>query len=124
MTIWAAATAKIVLGGASDSDFLSDVEKLLGQRKQQQKTRSWNDTGSSHSYQETWRAVMEADEIRRMPETMGLMLYRNRRGVLLNLQSWTDRADADRIRADRDTAAREVAAAFAAPHAHTPGRER
>jgi len=117
MTIWAAATAKIVLGGASDSDFLGDVEKLLGQRKQQQRTRSWNDSGSSQSYQDTWRAVMEADEIRRMPETMGLMLYRNRRGVLLKLQSWTDRADAATIRADRDVAAAEVQAAFAAQYA-------
>jgi len=101
-TIWSAATAKLVLGGASDPDFLGDVQKLLGQRKQDQKSHSWNDSGSSHSVQESLQPVMSADEVRRMPETMGLMLYRNRRGALLRLNSWRDRADADEITRDRD----------------------
>jgi type IV secretion system protein VirD4 len=112
ITIWAAATSKLVLGGASDVDFLGDVEKLLGERKQQQRSRSWNESGSSHSVQESMRSVMTADEIRRMPETMGLMLYRNRRGVLLRLNSWTDRADADVITQDRDETAALQKAAF------------
>lgn len=101
VTIWSAATAKLVLGGASDTDFLDDVQKLLGQRKQQQKSKSWNESGSSRSIQEGLQPVMYADEIRRMPETMGLMLYRNRRGTLLRLNSWTDRKDAAEIQRER-----------------------
>lgn len=106
ITIWSAATAKLVLGGASDTDFLEDVQKLLGQRKQQQKSKSWNESGSSRSVQESLQPVMQADEVRRMPETMGLLLYRNRRGALLRLDSWTDRKDAAEIqRESRETAA-------------------
>lgn len=105
ITIWSAATAKLVLGGASDTDFLDDVQKLLGQRKQSQRSKSWNESGSSHSVQEGLQPVMTADEIRRMPETMGLMLYRNRRGTLLRLNSWTDRKDADQIQRERSMTA-------------------
>lgn len=123
ITIWAAATAKLVLGGASDVDFLGDVEKLLGERKLHQKSRSWNESGTSHSIQESLRAVMTADEIRRMPETMGLMLYRNRRGVLLRLNSWTDRADADTITRDRDETAALQKASFARASMPTKGAE-
>lgn len=40
---------------------------------------------------------MSVDEIRRMPETLGLLAYRNRRGVLLDLAGWDERRDADDI---------------------------
>lgn len=111
-TIWSAATAKLVLGGASDTDFLDDVQKLLGQRKQQQRSKSWNESGSSHSVQEALQPVMYADEIRRMPETMGLMLYRNRRGTLLRLNSWTDRKDGAAISRERTATAASQREAF------------
>jgi hypothetical protein len=96
-TIWSAATAKLLLGGASDVSHLRDVEALLGTRRIKQTGHSYSDTGSTTSVQNERVPVMALDEIRRMPETMGLLAYRNRRGVLLELEGWTQRGDAATI---------------------------
>lgn len=93
-TIWSAATAKVLLGGASDVSHLRDLEALLGTRQLRQNNRSYSTSGSSTSEHQERVSVMTVDEIRRMPETMGLLAYRNRRGVLLDLRGWTDRRDA------------------------------
>jgi len=96
-TIWSAATAKLLLGGASDVDHLRDVESLLGLRRIRNTGHSYNDTGSSTNVQNEKVPVMTVDEIRRMPETVGLLAYRNRRGMLLDLRGWTDRDDAREV---------------------------
>jgi hypothetical protein len=44
---------------------------------------------------------MSLDEIRRMPETVGLLAYRTRRGILLDLRGWTDRHDARRVKSGK-----------------------
>ena len=36
-----------------------------------------------------------------MPETVGLLAYRNRRGILLDLRGWTDRDDARQVSAGK-----------------------
>jgi len=99
-TIWAAATAKVLLGGASHVNHLQDVEALLGSRDTHRTLRSWStrDTGHSTSEHHERRSLMSVDEIRRMPQTLGLLAYRNRRGVLLDLAGWDERADARAIR--------------------------
>jgi type IV secretory pathway TraG/TraD family ATPase VirD4 len=96
-TIWSAATAKLLLGGASDVDHLRDIESLLGTRRVRNTGHSYTDTSSTTSVHNEKTPVMTLDEIRRMPETLGLLAYRNRRGALLDLQGWTDRADAATI---------------------------
>lgn len=101
LTIWNAATAKIMLGGAGDADFLNDVVKLLGTRTVRRKSRSDSHTGASFSEQETEEAVMSVDELRRMPESISLMLSRTRRGVLMESPRWTKRPDAAAITASR-----------------------
>jgi type IV secretory pathway TraG/TraD family ATPase VirD4 len=93
-TIWSAATAKLLLGGASDVDHLRDVASLLGTRSIRDTGHSYNDTGSSTNVRNEKVPVMSVDEIRRMPETVGLLAYRTRRGILLDLRGWTDRRDA------------------------------
>jgi type IV secretory pathway TraG/TraD family ATPase VirD4 len=100
-TIWSAATAKLLLGGASDVDHLRDIESLLGLRRIRNTGHSYNDTGSSTNVNTEKVPVMTIDEIRRMPETTGLLAYRNRRGILLDLRGWTDRDDAHHIRAGK-----------------------
>ena len=100
-TIWSAATAKILLGGASDVSYLRDIEALLGTRQVRQNNRSYNHQGSSTSEHQERVPVMTVDEIRRMPESLGLLAYRNRRGVLLDLRGWTDRQDAKHIGAGK-----------------------
>ncbi|MDN4597723.1 type IV secretory system conjugative DNA transfer family protein [Leifsonia virtsii] len=96
-TIWSAATAKLLLGGASDVDHLRDIESLLGTRRIRNTGHSYNDNGSSTNVQNEKVPVMTIDEIRRMPETVGLLAYRNRRGILLDLRGWTDRDDARQV---------------------------
>ncbi|WP_439593807.1 type IV secretory system conjugative DNA transfer family protein [Microbacterium sp.] len=99
-TIWAAATAKVLLGGASHVDHLRDIEALLGTRSTSRTQRSWSTRDAGHSTSEHHErlSLMSVDEIRRMPQTLGLLAYRNRRGVLLDLAGWDERADAKAIR--------------------------
>lgn len=98
-TIWAAATAKVLLGGASHVAHLRDIEALLGTREARRTERSWNTEQAGHNTSEhrDRLPLMSVDEIRRMPETLGLLAYRNRRGVLLDLAGWDERRDADDI---------------------------
>ncbi|WP_460798747.1 type IV secretory system conjugative DNA transfer family protein [Microbacterium sp. GXF0217] len=102
-TLWAASTAKLLLGGASHVPHLRDVEALLGTRQARRTERSWNTEEAGHHTAEHHDRVplMSVDEIRRMPETLGLLAYRNRRGVLLDLAGWDDRPDAADIQAGK-----------------------
>ncbi|MGX5771762.1 type IV secretory system conjugative DNA transfer family protein [Microbacterium trichothecenolyticum] len=95
-TIWAAATAKVLLGGASNVDHLRDVEALLGTRQRTRTQKSWSSDKYGHSTSEHLERLplMAVDEIRRMPPTVGLLAYRNRRSVLLDLSGWDERRDA------------------------------
>lgn len=115
-TIWAAATAKVLLGGASHVAHLRDIEALLGNRETRRTQQSWStrQAGRSTSEHIEQRPLMTVDEIRRMPPTTGLLAYRNRRGVLLELDGWDARADAAAIRAGKKDAEREQAATFTA----------
>ncbi|MGX1688377.1 type IV secretory system conjugative DNA transfer family protein [Microbacterium sp. NPDC055442] len=117
-TIWAAATAKVLLGGASHVDHLRDVEALLGTRDTRRTQRSWTTRESGHSTSEHNERLplMSVDEIRRMPQNLGLLAYRNRRGVLLDLTGWDERADARTIRTGKADTEREQQAVF---HTHT-----
>lgn len=101
LTIWNAATAKVVLGGAGDTDFLADFVKLLGHRDVRKTSESWSDSGSSTSESKSREDIMTIDELRRMPESISMMLSRTRRGVFLQSNRWTDRADASEIHRSR-----------------------
>lgn len=104
-TIWSAATAKVLLGGAGDAAHLRDIEALMGTREMRRTQRSWSTTqgGVNTSEQFDRRALIDLAELRRMPETIGLLAYRTRRPVLLELPGWTDRRDASRISAGKRT---------------------
>jgi type IV secretion system protein VirD4 len=108
-TIWAAATAKVLLGGASHVDHLRDVEALLGSRETRRTQKSWSTQQAGHhtSEQHERRPLMSVDEIRRMPQTLGLLAYRNRRGVLLDLAGWDERRDARTIATGKRDTERE-----------------
>lgn len=118
-TIWSAATAKLLLGGASDVSHLRDVEALMGTRRIKQTGHSYSDSGSTTSVQNERVPVMSLDEIRRMPETMGLLAYRNRRGVLLELEGWTERSDARHISAGKKSTEADQQLVFAEQYAAT-----
>ena len=113
-TIWAAATAKVLLGGASHVDLLRDIETLLGARDTRRTQRSWSTERVGHqtSEQHERRPLMSVDEIRRMPQTTGLLAYRNRRGVLLDLSGWDERRDARTITAGKTATEQEQQSVF------------
>lgn len=115
-TIWAAATAKVLLGGASHVAHLRDVEALLGTRDARRTERSWNTQQHGHhtSERQDRLPLMSVDEIRRMPETLGLLAYRNRRGVLLDLAGWDARRDAKAIRRGKNSTEAEQRSVFEA----------
>nr|WP_179486533.1 TraM recognition domain-containing protein [Microbacterium immunditiarum] len=121
-TIWAAATAKVLLGGASNVSHLRDIESLLGSRTRARTQRSWSsrDGGSSTTVQEDRVPLLSIDELRRMPPTLGLLAYRNRRSVLLDLDGWDQRRDARMIRGGKAATEREQQAVFAARYAPPP----
>jgi hypothetical protein len=102
-TIWSAATAKVLLGGATHIAHLRDVETLLGWRERRRTQRSWDTRRDGYHTSESQERLplMTADEIRRLPANLGLLTYRNRRGVLLDLTSWDQRSDAATIRTSK-----------------------
>lgn len=118
-TIWAAATAKVLLGGASHVSHLRDVEALLGNRDSRRTNRSWSTQQTGHQTSEHTERLplMSVDEIRRMPQTLGLLAYRNRRGVLLDLAGWDERSDARSIQTGKRATEHEQRAVF-----HTAAR--
>lgn len=113
-TIWAAATAKVLLGGASHVEHLRDVESLLGTRETRREQRSWSTRDSGHSTSEHHerRPLMSVDEIRRLPPNAGLLAYRNRRSVLLDLVGWDERRDARAIQSGKRETEREQRGTF------------
>lgn len=113
-TIWAAATAKVLLGGASHVNHLRDIESLLGTRDTRREQRSWStrDAGHSTSEHHERRPLMSVDEIRRLPPSTGLLAYRNRRSVLLDLAGWDERRDAASIQSGKRQTEQEQRGVF------------
>lgn len=112
-TIWSSSIAKILLGGASNIEHLRQIEGMLGTRKAEQssRSRSWGEEASiTESFERL--PVISADELRRLPEGMGLLAYKNRRGVILDMPGWIDRPDADQIKAAKQMFEQMQAATF------------
>lgn len=95
-SVWSAGTAKLLLGGASDLDRLRDIETLLGTRRVRGPgtgnasrppggSGAAGAAGAARSARPERVPVVTADELRRMPDTMGLLAYPSRRGILLDL---------------------------------------
>lgn len=112
-TIWSAATAKLILGGASNVPHLQELETLLGTRKSTTRSRNYSDSGTSTNVQAERLSVATVDELKRLPEGMGVLSYRNRRGVLLDIAGWITRSDANDVRAGKNITEAEQLRVFA-----------
>jgi type IV secretion system protein VirD4 len=104
-TIWDAAIAKIVLGGSANSDDLTDISRLIGDRD----AREWSETtgigigsgGRSTSTSVRQRPILEPSAIRRIPVGHGLLLLRSAGPIMMTLSPWTARSDAHQLTSDR-----------------------
>lgn len=97
-----AATVKMQLGGASNTQDLEVFAKLAGQRKVVRASQSYGggyNGGSSFSDQVQNEDVFSVDELRRLPFGWGILLNRNGRPVLMEMCKWPDRRDAKAISA-------------------------
>ena len=102
--IWDSAIVKLILGGSANTDDLSDLSKLIGERavKETSETVSSWDSGRSMSTTVRYRPILEPADIRRLQVGMGLLLLRSAPPIMLTLRPWTARKDADRLQSDRE----------------------
>ncbi|MBP2437907.1 type IV secretory system conjugative DNA transfer family protein [Microbacterium amylolyticum] len=110
-SVFSSATAKMLLGGSGDVSLLRDLEALLGTHQEDRRSHSWNEQGTSVSVQKEKLALMTPEELRRMPTTIGLLIYRNIRPVVLDLDAWIERRDAKHVKRGKkatEQAQREV----------------
>lgn len=112
-SVFSAATAKILLGGSTDIPFLKDMQELLGQRELNRTSKSYSSSGTSTSLQTERQALMTPEEMRRMPQQIGLLSYRNVRPVLLDLQAWIHRKDAAAVQEGKKATELSQRAVFA-----------
>lgn len=96
-TIWDSATVKLLLGGGAGVPMLSEFSQLMGQRVVKQTSRTYSDSGESVSISETKEAVITVDELRRLPEGVGVLAYKNIRPIVFEVEGWTSRSDAKLI---------------------------
>lgn len=96
-TIWASANVKLLLGGAGDTDDLRSFSDLLGPRYVKRTSESLSEQGLSWNQNETQQPLISIDELRRLPDGLGVMTGKNGRPILLDVGRWVDRKDGDEI---------------------------
>lgn len=100
--IWDAATVKLVLGGLAKLRDLDDVSRLLGEIDEPTQTLSRGRMGERSSSTSLRQVpVMPPSVLRTLPFGTGVLLLRHARPVVIDLQAWPDRPDADRLIAGR-----------------------
>jgi len=93
--IWDSAIAKIILGGSSNTDDLTDLSRLIGDRP----VREWSETrhngpgGRSMSSSIRYRPILEPAQLRLLPFGRGLLLLRSIPPIMMALTPWTARTD-------------------------------
>jgi type IV secretion system protein VirD4 len=122
--IWDASTAKVILGGSSNADDLSDLSRMIGERTIRERSESWGGgRGVSFSESDRQRTILDPAMIRTLDFDHGLLMLRSAKPIMLSLTPWTARPDAGRIRSDRagieETIRTAAAKEWAAGHAGT-----
>lgn len=106
-------SAELLLGGISDPETLNRYRDLVGEVDLERATVSVDDRGqrSGGSWASHTKHVMRTDEVRRIGDGHGLLIYRNRAPVMVTMTPWFDRDDAAALRAaqTRTAAARSLA---------------
>jgi type IV secretion system protein VirD4 len=116
--IWDAAIVKIVLGGGSNAKDLADLSSLIGTREETQTSESRGADGKKSSSTSARQVpILEPGQLRTLPFGYGVLLLRSAPPIMLGLQRWIDRADAQDLQAGRVNLeqAIRVAAGLSAP---------
>jgi type IV secretion system protein VirD4 len=102
--IWDSAIVKIILGGSSDADDLSDLSRLVGERAvtEWSETRHGNRMDRSMSSTIRYRPILEPAQLRVLDFGTGLLLLRSAPPIMMKLTPWTDRPDAKRLISDEE----------------------
>ena len=115
-TLWDAATVKVVLGGLAKMRDLDDISRLLGDTDQPTHTISRGRTGDrSTSTSQRQLPVLPPAVLRTLPFGTAVLLLRQSRPAVIDLDPWTRRPDAPTLRAGQA----QVEAAIRSAH-HTP----
>jgi len=96
--IWEAATAKVILGGASSPRDLQDLSQLIGERDEQTVSTSRDPRGGRSTSTAIRRVpVLPPDALRTLPFGTAVLLLRATRPIILDLQAYNQRHDAHAI---------------------------
>jgi len=96
--LWDSAIVKLILGGGSNARDLDDLSRLIGTRTSRDVTHSIGPDGRrSHSVADRDKPILEPGQLRQLPFGTGVLLLRSARPILLSLQRWLDRPDADAL---------------------------
>lgn len=93
------ATITVQLGGSNNERELKRFVDLMGERKVQERSKTYSNSGTSTGEQNHERPVMTIAELRRLPRGTGLLLAQFSRPVVLTMSRWVDRKDAEEIKA-------------------------
>jgi type IV secretion system protein VirD4 len=97
--IWDSATVKLVLGGLAKLRDLEDVSRLLGEIDEPTQTLSQGRAGERSSSTSLRQVpVMPPSVLRTLPFGTGVLLLRQARPAVIDLQPWPDRPDAAALR--------------------------
>lgn len=98
-TMWGSSPIKLVLGGASETDDLERLSKLLGERRVRRVSTS-RSQGSAWSRQVSSERerVLPVEAIRQLRVGEALLLYRSLPPAVVDLTPWWKRRDADTFR--------------------------
>ena len=100
-TIWDAAIAKIILGGGSNARDLTDLTALIGARDEEVHSTSRDSRGGRTTSWNTRRVpIMDSSRLRALPFGTGVLLLQSAPPIVLDLQAWTERHDADALSDD------------------------
>jgi type IV secretion system protein VirD4 len=102
--IWDSAIVKVILGGSANTEDLSDLSKLIGERQVRETSEtvsSW-DSGRSTYTTTRYRPILEPADIRRLEVGTGLLLLRSAPPIMLSLRPWTARRDSARLLSERE----------------------
>ena len=101
--IWDSAIAKVLLGGSANADDLADISRLIGDTEVHEMSETFGAGLTSRSISTTvrYRPILEPSQLRRLPLGAGLLLLRSAPPIMMRLEPWTARPDADTLRAGR-----------------------